>query len=124
MIRVNKVNFGFSADNLTVQNLNFEIQKGDFVSILGESGSGKSTLLKLIYGLMDLDSGEIFFENEKVTGPKFNLIPGHPDMKFVPQEFDLLDYVTVAENVGKYISNFNLPMKIETVEQALEVVGL
>lgn len=124
MLSINTVSFGFSSDKLTVQNLKFEVKKGEFVSVLGESGSGKSTLLKLIYGLEDLDSGEIIFENEKVTGPKFNLIPGHPDMKFVPQEFDLLDYVTVAENVGKYLSNFNLPVKNETIEQALNVVGL
>lgn len=124
MLSINTVSFGFSSDKLTVQNLNFNVEKGEFVSVLGESGSGKSTLLKLIYGLEDLDSGEIIFENERVTGPKFNLIPGHPDMKFVPQEFDLLDYVTVAENVGKYLSNFNLPFKNETIEQALNVVGL
>ncbi len=124
MLSINTVSFGFSSDKLTVQNLNFNVEKGEFVSVLGESGSGKSTLLKLIYGLEDLDSGEIIFENERVTGPKFNLIPGHPDMKLVPQEFDLLDYVTVAENVGKYLSNFNLPVKNETIEQALNVVGL
>lgn len=124
MLSINTVSFGFSSDKLTVQNLNFEVQKGEFVSVLGESGSGKSTLLKLIYGLEDLDSGEIIFEKGRVTGPKFNLIPGHSDMKFVPQEFDLLDYVTVAENVGKYLSNFNLPAKNETIEQALNVVGL
>lgn len=124
MLSINTVSFGFSSDKLTVQNLNFNVEKGEFISVLGESGSGKSTLLKLIYGLEDLDSGEIIFENERVTGPKFNLIPGHPDMKFVPQEFDLLDYVTVAENVGKHLSNFNLPVKNETIEQALNVVGL
>ncbi len=109
---------------MILQNLNFEVQKGEVLSVLGESGSGKSTLLKLIYGLEDASSGEIQFENQKVTGPKSNLIPGHPDMKFVPQEFDLLDYVSVSENVGKYLSNFNLPLKKETIKKSLEVVKL
>src|SRR5690606_28330382 len=45
-------------------------------------------------------------------------------MKFVPQEFDLLDFVTVAENVGKYLSNFDLLLKAEDTEKALEVVQM
>src|SRR5690606_1469034 len=124
MLQIQHLNFSFHPPKLILQNLNFEVQKGEALSVLGESGSGKSTLLKLIYGLEDSSSGEIQFENQKITGPKFNLVPGHPDMKFVPQEFDLLDYVTVSENVGKYLSNFDLPLKKETIEKALEVVNI
>lgn len=124
MLRIQHLDFSFHPPKMILQNLNFEVQKGEVLSVLGESGSGKSTLLKLIYGLEDASSGEIQFENQKVTGPKFNLVPGHPRMKFVPQEFDLLDYVTVSENVGKYLSNFDLPLKKETVEKALEVVNI
>src|SRR5690606_14719245 len=57
-------------------------------------------------------------------GPKFNLIPGNPKMKFVPQEFDLLDSITVAENVGKYLSNFDLPLKSKNIIKALKVVKM
>lgn len=124
MLNIKNLNFSYSSQIQLLQNLNFQIKKGEFTAILGESGSGKSSLLKLIYGLEDADLGEIYFQNEIIRGPKFNLIPGHPKMKFVPQEFDLLDYVTVAENVGKYLSNFNLPLKKENIENALEVVGL
>lgn len=123
MIQVEKLNFGYT-DQILLKNLNFEIEPGQIVSVLGESGSGKSTLLKLIYGLLDLDVGLIRYENQKVTGPKYNLVPGHPDMKFVPQEFDLLDSITVAENVGKYLSNFNLPLKKKSIDRALEAVDL
>ena len=124
MLQVQHINFGFHPPKMILQDLNFEVQKGEFLSVLGESGSGKSSLLKLIYGLEDASSGQIQFENQQITGPKFNLIPGHPEMKLVPQEFDLLDYVTVSENVGKYLSNFDLPIKKETIEKALEVVKL
>lgn len=124
MLNIKNLNFSYSSQIQLLQNLNFQIKKGEFTAILGESGSGKSSLLKLIYGLEDADLGEIYFQNEIIRGPKFNLIPGHPKMKFVPQEFDLLDYVTVAENVGKYLSNFNLPLKKENIENALEVVDL
>lgn len=124
MLQVSHLNFQYSHDTKILNDINFQVKKGEFVSVLGESGSGKSTLLKLIYGLEDETSGEIIFENQKVTGPKFNLVPGHPEMKFVPQELDLLDYVTVAENVGKYLSNFDLTLKKETIEDALKVVNL
>lgn len=124
MLQVQQLHFGFHPPEMLLQNLNFKVQKGEIFSVLGESGSGKSSLLRLIYGLEDASSGQILFENQEVTGPKYNLIPGHPDMKLVPQEFDLLDYVTVSENVGKYLSNFDLPMKRETIEKALEVVKL
>lgn len=124
MVEIKSLDFHYSPEINILNNINFQVEKGEFVSVLGESGSGKSTLLKLIYGLEDRISGEILFEEKAVTGPKFNLVPGHSEMKFVPQEFDLLDFVTVAENVGKYLSNFNLPLKKETVEKALEVVKL
>ena len=124
MLETNNVNFWFDPDRMVLENISFSAGSGEILSVLGESGSGKSSLLKLIYGLEDVVSGKIIFEGNKITGPKFNLVPGHPDMKFVPQEFDLLDFVTVAENVGKYLSNFDLLLKAEDTEKALEVVQM
>lgn len=124
MLEIKQINFSFEELKPILKSISFSVGQGNIVSILGESGSGKSTLLKLIYGLEDAVSGEIFYENEKVTGPKFNLVPGNPKMKFVPQEFDLLDSITVAENVGKYLSNFDLPLKSENIIKALKVVKM
>lgn len=124
MLEIKQINFSFEELKPILKSISFSVGQGNIVSILGESGSGKSTLLKLIYGLEDAVSGEIFYENEKVTGPKFNLVPGNPKMKFVPQEFDLLDPITVAENVGKYLSNFDLPLKSENIIKALKVVKM
>jgi len=124
MLTVRHLDFQYSSSAKILNKLSFQAESGEFVSVLGESGSGKSTLLKLIYGLEDISSGEIKFENKKIGGPKFNLVPGHPEIKFVPQEFDLLDYVTVAENVGKYLSNFDLPRKKESIERALQAVKM
>lgn len=124
MLKVEQLEFFYAKDLPILKNINFQVNRGEFISVLGESGSGKSTLLKLVYGLEEVVSGRICFEDKLVTGPKFNLIPGHPDMKLVPQEFDLLDFVTVEENVGKYLSNFDIPLKKQTIEKALEVVNL
>lgn len=124
MLQVQQVSFQYQTGISILENIDFELNEGEILSILGESGSGKSTLLRLIYGLEDVIQGSIFYENEKVTGPKQNLVPGNPKMKFVPQEFDLLNSITVGENVGKYLSNFNLPLKNENIELALETVNM
>lgn len=124
MLNIHRLSFYFKEESPVLNDITFNIQAGEILTVLGESGSGKSTLLKLIYGLEDAVSGEIFYNSEKVTGRKFNLVPGNPNMKFVPQEFDLLDSITVAENVGKYLSNFDLPLKREATTRALNVVKM
>lgn len=124
MLKSKNLNFEYSAGKPVLNRINFQIKDAEFISILGESGSGKSTLLKLIYGMEDATSGEILYNNEKITGPKFNLVPGHSKMKFVTQEFSLLDSVSVFENVGKYLSNSNLSEKKKSVRNALKAVGL
>lgn len=53
---------------IAIENINFRIKKGEFVSIIGPSGCGKSTLLSIIAGLEEKTTGEIYIENEKVEG--------------------------------------------------------
>src|SRR5690606_10364218 len=102
----------------------FQLSKGKNLAIMGESGCGKSTLLKLIYGLYDVEEGSIFWNNEQVTGPKFNLVPGMHSMKYLAQDFDLMPYITVAENIGKYLSNFFPKEKQNRVTELLDVVEM
>lgn len=94
------------------------------MAIIGESGCGKSTLLKLIYGLHDVDEGEIFWDDIAILGPKFHLIPGMPFMKYLAQDFDLMPFITVAENVGKYLSNFFPEEKQARIAELLEIVEM
>ena len=124
LLEINNLHFSYSKEKPLFQNLNLRFEEGKIIALAGESGCGKSTLLNLIYGLLDWESGEIIFNGEKLLGPKGNLVPGEADMKFVAQNFDLMPYATVAENVGKFISNINLAQKRETVAELLEVVGL
>lgn len=124
LLEINNLYFSYSVEKPLFQNLNLHFDEGKIIALAGESGCGKSTLLSLIYGLLDWQSGDIVFDNEKLLGPKGNLVPGEPKMKFVAQNFDLMPYATVAENVGKFISNINLAKKRETVAELLEVVEL
>jgi ABC-type sulfate/molybdate transport systems ATPase subunit len=124
LLEINNLNFSYSVEKPLFQNLSLHFDEGKIIALAGESGCGKSTLLSLIYGILDWQSGTIIFDGEKLLGPKGNLVPGEAKMKFVAQNFDLMPYATVAENVGKFISNINLAQKRETVTELLEVVGL
>lgn len=124
LLEINNLYFSYSREKPLFQNLNLAFEEGKIIALAGESGCGKSTLLSLIYGLLDWERGDIVFNGQKLSGPKGNLVPGEADMKYVAQNFDLMPYATVAENVGKFISNIHLKKKKETVSELLEVVGL
>ena len=118
-------NIFFSYDEKpTLIDISFEINKGQNIAIIGESGCGKSTLLKLIYGLYDLNSGSISYNNTPILGPKFHLIPGEDYIKYLAQDFDLMSYVTVAENIGKFLSNVFPEQKKNRIQELLEIVEM
>lgn len=111
-------------DNEILKNIVFSLNIGSHLSIIGESGCGKSTLLKLIYGLMDCDNGEIYWKDIQVLGPKYHLVPGMPFMKYLAQDFDLMPFITVGENVGKFLSNFFPEEKQRRIDELLELVEM
>lgn len=124
MLVVKNISFGYLKDKSVIQEMDLVIEKGKHVALLGESGCGKSTLLKLIYGIHDLYEGEIFWEDKKVLGPAFSLMPGMDSMKYLAQDFDLMPYITVAENVGKFLSNINWTEKQNRITELLALVDL
>ena len=123
MLVVKNISFTY-IENPVIENISFEIAKGQNVAVIGESGCGKSTLLKLLYGLYNLDSGEIFYDDNPILGPKFNLIPGEEYIKYLAQDFDLMPYITVEENVGKFLSNIYKTEKKARVQELLEMVEM
>jgi len=123
MLNVKNLNFAYKKTPV-LQAVNLRIQPGENTAIIGESGSGKSTLLKLLYGEYDLDSGHIFWKDTEILGPKHNLVVGYDFMKYVAQEFDLMPFITVEENIGKHLSNFFPKEKKERTAELLDVVAL
>ncbi|WP_447951228.1 sulfate/molybdate ABC transporter ATP-binding protein [Chryseobacterium koreense] len=124
LLEINHLFFSYSPERRLFQNLNLKVAAGKIIALAGESGCGKSTLINLIYGLLDWEDGEIIFDGKTLSGPKNNIVPGENEMKLVAQNYDLMPYATVSENVGKFISNINLKEKKEKVSELLEVVGL
>lgn len=82
-----------------VDDINFTQQAFQKIAIAGETGSGKTTLLKMIAGLLQPDSGEIQFENNRVVGPYEKLIPGHPGIAYLSQHFELRNNYLVEEEL-------------------------
>jgi ABC-type sulfate/molybdate transport systems ATPase subunit len=123
MLTIKNISFSYKQTTV-ISNISFEIKPGENVALIGESGSGKSTLLKLIYGHFDLDSGNIFWKNHQILGPKYNLVVGYDFIKYLSQEFDLMPYTTVAENIGKYLSYLYPENKQERIEELIDVVEL
>ncbi|MBP2282961.1 ABC-type Fe3+/spermidine/putrescine transport system ATPase subunit [Flavobacterium sp. CG_23.5] len=123
MLEIKDISFTY-IDKPVIENVSFTITKGQNIAVIGESGCGKSTLLKLLYGLYDLDKGEILYNKKPILGPKRNLIPGEDYIKYLAQDFDLMPYITVEENVGKFLSNVDRDKKQARVQELLEMVEM
>lgn len=106
---------------IAISALTFGIDEGQITAIIGESGSGKSTLLKLIYGLLEPDSGEVRYRGWRVPSPRDKLIPGHDAMRMVSQSYDDLNtYANVWDNVASQLSNTDVEAKIHHTEDSLQ----
>lgn len=123
MLYVDRLSFSYS-DVPVLSHVSFELAAGEHLALVGRSGSGKSTLLKLLYGMFDADAGQIVYKDREILGPKFHLIPGDDRFKYVAQDFDLMPYVTVRENVGKHLSNTDKAAKNTRILELLELLEL
>jgi len=94
------------------------------LGVVGKSGSGKTTLLKCIYGLEDLESGEILLDKKKILGPSYNLIPGDENMKLVSQDFYVLDNHTVEENIFDKLIGYSNEAKQKRAAKILKLLEL
>lgn len=102
-----------------LKEIDFSVEKGEFISIVGPSGCGKSTLLSIIAGLMKPTSGEIIVNGEKVEG-----ISAH--IGYMLQKDNLLEWRTIYRNVilGLEIQNNLTPENIQRVIQLLKTYEL
>lgn len=124
MLQVNNISFSYDGNKSVLDNINFSLQKGEHLCIMGESGCGKSTLLKAVYGLLDLDKGSIFWNDIEVLGPAHHLVPGMEFFKYVAQDFDLMPFTSVSENIKKFLSRFYPEEAEKRTQELLEVIEM
>lgn len=116
MIKVENVVRNYQAGETVVKALrgvNIEISKGEFLSIAGPSGSGKTTLLNLIGCIDQMDGGEIFIKNEKIStmDKKEKTNFRRINLGFIFQTYNLIPVLTAFENVSFVLSLLNLSEK-------------
>ncbi len=98
MIKTSNLTHFYNKDK-ALENINLEINKGEFVCLIGESGSGKSTLLSILSTLLKPTSGELFFENTNYKDIKDIDNFRKTNIGFIFQFHYLINYLTVKENI-------------------------
>tara|TARA_B100000768_G_C11253227_1_gene365109 strand:- start:853 stop:1572 length:720 start_codon:yes stop_codon:yes gene_type:complete len=132
MLEVNNLRKNFNNQTQALKGVSFNVKKGEFISILGPSGSGKTTLLRSLNGLETIDSGEVIFNNNKIT--KENLSEVRMKTGMIFQEFNLVNNISSINNVlsgllnssSKFLSMFYLFTKEQKLQalESLDTVGL
>lgn len=101
---------------LVLENVSFDVPDGSFVSLLGPSGCGKTTTLTIIAGFQEKDSGEIYVDGKPVGAPG-------PDRAFVFQDYALLPWLKVGENIAYPMKKQGIP-KAEREQRLDELLAL
>jgi len=111
-------NLSKTFDNKKVlDNINFEVKKGEFLSILGPSGCGKTTLIRILIGIESPDSGKVLVNNRNIT----RLSPSKRGMGMVFQNYALFPNMTVLENVS-YALKIKKSTRKSAVKKATEII--
>src|SRR5258706_1105839 len=119
-IEFRHVDFSYD-DNAVLDDLSFQVAKGEIKIILSGSGGGKSTILKLILGLLRPDAGQIFIDGEEVTGrDEAEMREVRDKIGMVFQEGALFDSLTVYENVAYRPQDRGMPE--EDIEEEVKAL--
>jgi len=117
MIKCKDLNISQGA--FVLSNLNFQIEKGEYVVLMGKTGCGKTTLLEVICGLRKLGSGEIWLNNNEIS----NYVPAQREIGYVPQDGALFKNMTIAQNIGFALKMRKWP-KNEIKKRVVELAQL
>ncbi len=120
-IRFEKINKMFGSNHV-LKDIELDVEKGQFVTLLGPSGCGKSTLLRCLSGLEQVTSGRIYLEGEDIT----EVIPRRRGIGMVFQQYSLFPNLSVRNNVayGLKLKKMPRPEIDKKVVEMLDIVGL
>lgn len=124
MLSFNNIHFYYASDKKVLNGVSLDLQPGEVLGIVGASGGGKSSLLRILSGHLDAISGTVTYDGKKVKGPSEQLIPGHPEIQLVNQDFALDTYHTVLENVRVKMGYLPDAIKAKFSIKLLQVVEL
>ncbi|QIG48076.1 ABC transporter ATP-binding protein [Nordella sp. HKS 07] len=124
MVRFVNVQKSYDGATLVVKNLNLDIAKGEFVTMLGPSGSGKTTTLMMLAGFEPTTSGEIFLNGQPISG----MPPHKRGIGMVFQNYALFPHMTVNENLAfplqvRRLGKSEIESRVKTALEMVELPG-
>jgi ABC-type multidrug transport system ATPase subunit len=122
MLRVEDIHLSYEKE--VINGVSFVLNEGQVLGIAGKSGAGKTSLLKIMAGLLDADAGLVLFDGKPVKGPAGKLVPGHPDIQLVDQQFHLDAFHTVEENIRETVLYLPLKQRDKLVNELIELMEL
>ena len=120
IVKFDHVQKSYDGENLVVKDLNLDVERGEFLTMLGPSGSGKTTVLMMLAGFETATHGEIFLNSVPIN----NVAPHKRGIGMVFQNYALFPHMTVAENLAfpLQVRRMGKPEIEEKVNRALEMV--
>lgn len=115
-VRFNNVNFSYDEESVVLKNFNLTINNGEMVAILGHNGSGKSTIAKIMMGLLEVSSGEIYINDKLLSQDTIEECRNHMSIIFQNPDNQFVG-VTVKDDIAFGLENKNLPK--EEMEQRI-----
>ncbi len=106
-------------DNIVISNLDLEIEKGEFFTLLGPSGCGKTTLLRMIAGFNSIEGGDFYFNEKRIN----DMDPGIRNIGMVFQNYAIFPHLSVKDNVSFGLTNRKIE-KQEIEERTSEFLKL
>lgn len=104
-----------------LNNVSFQIKKGELVGFLGPNGAGKSTMMKIITGYLPQNSGQIFINNQKITSDNLEI---RKSIGYLPEQNPLYTELYVKEFLEITAGFYKLPNKKQRVSEMIELTGL
>ena len=123
LIHLSNVRKAFRApdrsERVVLEGVNFQLEEGEIVALLGKSGSGKSTLLRIIAGLVQANGGDVLYRGKAINGPANGIA-------MVFQSFALFPWLTVQQNVelGLEAAGVSPTEREERSAKAIDIIGL
>lgn len=123
LIELNNISHHFNRPDgqplRVIEHVNFKMNEGEIVALLGQSGSGKSTLLRILAGLIHPSQGEVAYQGKRVYGPMHGIA-------MVFQSFALMPWLTVLQNVELGLEALKVPASArrERAIKAIDMIGM
>lgn len=122
MIKLENAAKSYDGKNMVIQDINLEIQKGEFFVLLGPSGCGKSTLLRMIAGLEEITEGDLWINGKHAN----ELLPKDRQLSMVFQNYALFPHMTVKDNIlfGLDAKKVNKEEQLRRLDSVVRIMGL